>query len=118
MQLLCWQDHAFAHGSVTVDAEYLKDFATVGSALLAGMAAATVQVGLHGAAVAYFEMAHVWTDGDDFNTQLMSKDARIFDEGHFAHKGADVSAADTDGADGDEGFTWLRCSRFSQLDEI
>jgi hypothetical protein len=45
-------------------------------------------------------MAEIWADGDDFDAMLMSKAARILDDGHFAVKGADIRATDANGAVG------------------
>ena len=78
------------------------------------MAGAAVEVGLDGATVADLEMGDTFTDGEDFDTEFMTKDARELDEGHLAEVAAEVGAADADGADGDEGFAKLRRGGFRE----
>ena len=114
MELVCGKDHALAHAAVAMDAEDLERLAAVGAAALAGVAGAAVQVRLDGATVADLEMRDTFTNGEDFHTEFMPKDARELDEGHFAEVAAEIGAADADGADGDEGFAVLRRGCFGE----
>jgi hypothetical protein len=66
------------------------------------VAGAAVEVGLDGATVTDLEMRNAFTDGEDFDAELMPEDARKLDEGHLAEVAAEVGAADADGTDGDE----------------
>jgi len=96
------KEHALAHAAVAMHAEDLQCFAAVGAAALAGVAGAAVEVGLDGATVTDLEMRNAFTDGEDFDAELMPEDARKLDEGHLTEVAAEVGAADADGTDGDE----------------
>ena len=112
---MCGDDEAFAESAVGHDAQDFEICAAVACAFFAGVAVAAVHVGFDGAAVAWFYICDVWTDGDDFYAQFVAGDSRVGIEGHFAEIAGDVRAADADAMHFDDGFAGAWAGGFGDL---
>src|SRR5438094_243358 len=116
MQFVSWDDKAIAQAAVGHDAEDFQLSAAVAGAFAAGDAGAAVHVGFDGAAVAVLYVGDARADGDDLDAELVSRDAGVAVERHFAEVTADVGAADADTVDADERFAGRRMPRLVDFD--
>jgi hypothetical protein len=74
-------------------------------AAAARRAALTIQVRLDGASIAGLHMGYTFADGENFNSQLVSWNARITEEWHPAEEPAVVRAANPYSVNAQEGFS-------------
>ena len=73
-------ERAFAKPAVVMDADDLDAGAAVGVAFFRGRGFGVVDVGLERAFVAGFDIGHALTDGDDFESEFMSRGSWIGEE--------------------------------------
>jgi len=78
--------------------------AAVGFAASASDAISTVEVGVDGAQIAGRDVRYTITDSQDFDAELVAEDAGIAEERLPALEGMQVSAANANRADSDEGL--------------
>jgi hypothetical protein len=101
-----------------VDAEDFEVPAAVSAATFAGGALPAVDVGFDGAAVAGLDVGDALADFEDFDAELVTGDAGVAVEGHFAQIAGDVGAAYPDAVDADEGFAGGRERGFFEVDGL
>src|SRR5205085_6021611 len=82
--------------SVGHDPEDLEALAAVAATGPAGAALLAVQVRLDRAALAGLDVRDAGSGLEDFDPELVARDARISVEGHLAEEARDVGAADAD----------------------
>src|SRR5580704_16007264 len=85
-----------AQTAVAVDPQRLVILAAIGVAARAGIALLTIDVRLHGASVARFDVADSLADRNDFDAEFVSRNARIAEERHLAEIAGKISPADAD----------------------
>ncbi len=110
-----WNQEAFAHAAIDVDAEDLEAFAAVGFAAETGLAVSTVEVGINGAPVAHLNAAGAIAQGEHFDSQLMAKDARVAKERLAPAVGVEIGATDTNAQHTDESLSGGRRLRFRRV---
>ena len=74
----------FPHAAIAMHAQNGQRFATIGSALKAGMAVPAMEVRRHRTAIPGLQVCNIRSHSQHFDPQFMAEDAREFDEGHLA----------------------------------
>src|SRR5438552_15368096 len=105
MQLSRRDDETRAHSPVGMDAQDLEIAAAVGPPAPAGRASLAIHVRLDRATAANLDVLHIRPDLQHLHAKLVSRDARIAEEGHLAEITADVRAADADAMDANQRFS-------------
>lgn len=102
MQPVRGMDELFAHRAVAMHADHLERFAAARAPSARGRRGRVVQVGLHGDELAWREESPVGAGCsvalDDFGSDLVAEDARVFEERLAPAIGVDVGAADAEPA--------------------
>lgn len=85
---------------------------------LGGDGFGVVDVGFEGAFVACFDVGDAFTDGHDFEAELVSRSAGVGEEGKFAEVAGKVGAADAHAMGADECFAGPGGLEVGEIDGI
>jgi len=116
MELAGGQKKEWAKPSIGMDAQHLERFAAIAIAAPASRALFAIDIGLDGAAVAWFYISDSRANSHHFDAQFMARDARVTVEGHFSQITGIVTAADADAMNADQGLVWFGLVRFRHFD--
>jgi hypothetical protein len=75
----------------------------------AGIATLAIQVRFDRATLTGPHIRYPFTDGDDLNAKLVSRNSRIAEKGHLAQKAADIGSANADAMHAHQGFARAGC---------
>jgi hypothetical protein len=67
-----------------MDTEGLVKFTAIRMTATAGIALLAIDIGLHCAVISDGDRGNIASDSNDFDTEFMTRNARIAEEGHFA----------------------------------
>ena len=110
------QEELLGHAAVAHHAERLMVLAAVGETAAAAIAGLAVDVRLDRATIARLDVRHARADREDFDAELMARDARVGVERHLAEVAAVVGAADADAVDADDRFAGGGRGRLRDVD--
>jgi hypothetical protein len=101
-----------------MDAEHLELDAAVGLAPSAGNAFAAGEIGVDGAEITFLEVGDAGTDAEDFDTQFVTENAGVREEGLAAFEGVKVGAANANCANSHEGFACVGGGGCGEIGEL
>jgi len=100
-----------------MDPEDFEVDTAVGLPAAACWAIATIEIRLHGATYPNGQLVLLWLDRHDLDSQFVSQDAGVREEGLLAPKGVKIRAAHSNLSDADEGLARARYWGFLHLQE-
>ncbi|MEY3459896.1 MAG: hypothetical protein RL215_3053 [Planctomycetota bacterium] len=118
MEFIGADEEAFAETAIHHDSDDIQRSAAVAVAAAAGVALSAVHVGFNAAAVAGFEVVDLWSDFEDFDTELMAGDAWVAEERELSKVTAQIGPADAHAMGAYEDFTGAWWGRVGDVDEL
>ncbi len=99
-----------------VNADDLDAGAAIGGSFLGGAGIGIVDVGFKGAFVAGLDVGDAFADGDDFESEFVSRGAGVGEEREFSEVTGEIGAADAHAMGANEGLTGAGCGGIGKVD--
>src|SRR5256885_1883942 len=94
-----------------MDPQGLVLFTAIGVSSAARVAHLAVDIRRDGTSISGRHVFDVGGHSDHFDTEFVSRDARIAEEGHFTEIAGQIGAANADAMNAHQGLTWARLMR-------